>query len=107
MSRMFIVNNSTEVSEITAFANDPAVSLDVTSFDLSRLPEHVKASLCTSAMSFSAPQLQTSGDIAATSATSFSAPELRTSGYIHRAPSSQPARPAPGPVLPAADNRAP
>ena len=91
MSRMFIVNNSTEVSEITAFANDPAVSLDVTSFDLSRLPEHVKASLCTSAMSFSAPQLQTSGNIYAYRATSFSTPQLQDSGHIS----------APGDTVPA------
>ena len=76
------INDLTEASELAALANNPGLTLDVTDLDLGRLPEHVKAALYTEATTFSAPQLQTSGDIDARSATSFSAPQLQKSGDI-------------------------
>jgi hypothetical protein len=77
------VNDLTGPSELAALANNPAVMLDVTQFDLGRLPEHVKAELFTDATSFNAPQLQTSKNIYAGSATSFNAPQLQTSKDIY------------------------
>src|SRR6202035_784564 len=77
-----IVDNRTDLAELTALANNSALTLDVTEIDLRRLPEHIKAALYTAAKSFSAPQLRESGHIDARSATSFSAPQLRKSGDI-------------------------
>jgi|ERR1039458_525715 hypothetical protein len=82
-TKMIAVDNSTEPSQLAELANNPALKLEVTKLDLVRLPGHVKAALYTAATSFSAPQLQTSGDIYAHSATSFSAPQLQTSGNIY------------------------
>src|SRR5450755_2100683 len=83
MSRERItVNDLTEASELAALANNPGLTLDVTDLDLGRLPAHVKAALYTEATTFSAPQLQTSGNIYANNVTSFSAPQLQTSGDI-------------------------
>jgi hypothetical protein len=77
-----VVNNLIGASELAALADNPGATLDVTEFDLGRLPERVKAALYTKAATFDAPQLQTSGDINAPSATSFNAPQLQTSGDI-------------------------
>ena len=64
MSRQLItVNRLTPPSELAVLAINAAVALDVTSLDLGRLPQHVKAALYTEATTFSAPQLQTSGYI--------------------------------------------
>jgi hypothetical protein len=82
-NKLIAVDNSTEPPELAALANNPDVTLVVTKLDLRRLPEHVKAKLYTVATTFTAPQLQTSGDIYADSATSFSAPQLQTSGDIY------------------------
>jgi hypothetical protein len=60
----------------------PVIPLSCSIFDLGRLPEHVKAALYSEATTFSAPQLQTSGNIAADSATSVSAPQLQASARI-------------------------
>src|ERR1035441_3714342 len=76
------INDLTEASELAALANNPSLTLDVTDLDLGRLPAHIKAALYTEATTFSAPQLQTSGNIDASRATSFSAPQLQTSGNI-------------------------
>ena len=57
MSRQLItVNSLTPPSELAVLAINAAVALDVTSLDLGRLPEHVKAALYTEATTFSAPR---------------------------------------------------
>jgi len=45
MRTTFTADNSTESTELTAFASNPGVTLDVTNLDLRRLPQHVKAVL--------------------------------------------------------------
>lgn len=82
-SKRITVNSLTEPSELAALADNAAVTLDVTDFDLGRLPGHVKAALYSAATTFSAPQIKTSGDIDARRATSFSVPQLQTSGHIY------------------------
>ena len=77
------IDNTTPEPLLLQLSASPRLTLDVTDFDLSRLPVRVKCDLVSSATSFSAPQLQTSGYIDARSATSFSAPQLQTSGYIY------------------------
>ncbi len=76
------VSNETEASFIEKVAHNPYVILIVTKLDPHRLPEHIRAIICTEARMFSAPQLRTSGHIVAGRAESLIIPQLRTSGTI-------------------------
>ena len=57
-----MIDNTTPLPLLHQLAASTRLILDVTAFDLSALPSHIKCHLVSRAASFSAPQLRTSGD---------------------------------------------
>lgn len=77
-----VLDDAVDQFTLLAHAANPDAVLDVTRFDLGRLPPDVKASLHSEANIFKAPHLRTSRDIEAHRAVAFIAPGLRTAGNI-------------------------
>jgi hypothetical protein len=78
-----VINHLTSGRDVAALASKLHLTLDVTNFDLKRLPTHVRAAIWSEASAFVAPTLRACEDINAANAIDFSAPLLQSARNLY------------------------